>query len=189
MWATGPPASFKYRKGKYLMADTIFSEQQCRLLSCSHSWRHVWINSKRTVLLFGPSVPGEPRFYLQCANHDTLIGAVGGTPAVSGQPPCEMCTLGVSRQRFPECVSASRPRAGARINYHEQTWMRISMRRGGLLQPAVDIVPSAIRQVQEGILKVQIKLEGHLFSEPASVPEQLLDRTESKQVSREMDER
>lgn len=49
------------------------------------------------------------------------------------------------------------------------------------------IVPSGIRDVQEEILRVQIEPEGHLFPEPAPVPEQMDDRTDGNQVSGEMD--
>lgn len=38
-------------------------------------------------------------------------------------------------------------------------------------------------------MRVQIELEGHSFSEPAPVPEQMDDRTDGNQVSREMDQR
>lgn len=51
------------------------------------------------------------------------------------------------------------------------------------------IVPSGIREVQEEILRIQIELEGHLFSKPASVLEQMDERTDGDQVSREKDER
>lgn len=50
------------------------------------------------------------------------------------------------------------------------------------------IVPSGIRDVQEEILRIQIELEGHSFSKPASVLEQMDDRADADQVSREKDE-
>lgn len=53
-------------------------------------------------------------------------------------------------------------------------------RREGLLAQAVVFVPSAYREVEEKVLKVQIQLEGPLLAKPASVP---------KQVSGEMGER